>query len=136
MILWGYHERYTPGDNQASPQALQNWLAHVRKTGSSVCLFLILAGVGSVPRTIPSARTKFNSSTPKVARQHQLSLRLTRAYDLLSAGEYLKAIPIYEDACPTAEALTQDEWAGRCWNNLASSYFSIFRYREQRRASR
>ena len=104
------------------------------KTGSSVCLFLILAGVGSVPRTIPSARTKLNSSTPQVARQHPLSLRLTRAYNHLYAGEYLKAILIYEEACPNAEALTQDEWAGRCWNNLASSYFSIFRYREALRA--
>jgi CHAT domain-containing protein len=54
-----------------------------------------------------------------------------RAYNHLRAGEYLQAIPIYEEACPNAVALTQ---AGRCWNNLASSYFSIFRYREALRA--
>src|ERR1051325_3559449 len=130
MILWGYGERNTPGDNQASSKALQNWLAHVRKMGSSICLFLILAGAGSVPRTIPSARTQLKSSAPQVARQQLLSLRLTQAYNHLSAGEYLKAIQIYSEACPHAEELTQAEWAGRCWNNLASSYFSVFRYRE------
>jgi CHAT domain-containing protein len=102
----------------------------MRKIGSSVCLILNLAGVGSVHKTVPSARTQLDPSPNRSAKRPELRAHLNQAYYLVAAGRYVQATQIYERACPEADALGQAEWAGRCWNNLGSSYFSMFRYRE------
>lgn len=131
MLLWEYLQTWCSRRLPGLPLIQTRRLACMSKTGSLVCVALIVASVGTVLWTGPTKKTRlFKPSSPERAAQLRVPPRLNEAYQLLLSGQYLRAQELYRSVFEEAKRQGAAERAGRCLTAIGNCQFAMFRYRD------